>query len=342
MHSVDFVAVSNVIIIIFRNKLRDRVFVGYGVEPYLRRNSKSEREELQEKRRRVFSWIGCPRFPRLARRRGKGVNGGRFSKLMAQFKLVTFNIAHGRGLSLYQGFHTERGIRTNLRRIGQLLAETGADVVALQEVDEDSHWNCRINLLECLREEAGFAHAFLGVNTRRAGHKPLAYGNAILSKHPVRFWENNPFGKATLGEKGFLYAEVDVGGQALPLLNLHLDYRSRERRIVQVEKVLDYLRAKPHPNCAKGRPLAPVICGDFNTHSRRVGDAVRHLFEAVLSHGDYEIHPAQRSATFPAHLPGRALDFVLLPQPYRVKRCEVLKVYLSDHRPVLIEFEYDS
>jgi len=261
---------------------------------------------------------------------------------MARLKLVTFNIAHGRGLSLYQGFHTARGIRGNLRKIAQLLAETGADVVALQEVDEDSHWNRRINLLECLQQEGGFAHAYLGVNNRRTGRKHLAYGNAILSKHPVRFWENNPFGVKTLGEKGFLYAEVDLGGQALPLVNLHLDHLSREKRIAQVEKVLEYLRARAHPNQAGGRRLAPVICGDFNTHSRRVGDAVRHLFEAVLAHGAYEIHPAQRSATFPAHLPSRALDFILLPHPYRVKRCEVLKVYLSDHRPVLIEFEYDS
>jgi endonuclease/exonuclease/phosphatase family metal-dependent hydrolase len=180
------------------------------------------------------------------------------------------------------------------------------------------------------------------VNTRRGGRKPLAYGNAILSRHPVRFWENNPFGSATLGEKGFLYAEVDVGGQALPLLNLHLDFRSRARRILQVEQVLEYLRQRPHPNQAGHQLLAPVICGDFNTHSRRVGDAVRHLFEALLTRHDYAIWPHPRARTFPAHLPSRTLDFILLPHPYRAVHCEVLKVFLSDHRPVLLEFEYDS
>ena len=261
---------------------------------------------------------------------------------MARLKLVTFNIAHGRGLSLYQGFHTSEGIQVNLERIAQLLSGSGADIVALQEVDEDSHWNQRINLLKYLQHEAGFAHAYLGVNTRRAGRKPLAYGNAILSNHQLRFWENNPFGAATLGEKGFLYAEVNVGGQALPVLNLHLDYRSRARRIQQIEKIIGYLKAKPHPNGAAHRLLAPIICGDFNTSSRRVGDAVSHLFDALLSHGDYEIHPHPRAKTFPAHLPGRGLDFILLPQPYRMVRCEVLKCYLSDHRPVLLEFEFDS
>jgi len=261
---------------------------------------------------------------------------------MPRLSLVTFNIAHGRGLSLYQGFHTARGIELNLARIGRLLADSGADIVALQEVDEDSHWNRRINLFEALRRETGLPHACLGVNTRRWGRKPLAYGNAILSRHPVGLWENNPFGAASLGEKGFLYAEVNIGGHALPLINLHLDYRSRARRIEQVEKVIEFLRARPAPGGPGVRPLAPIICGDFNTHSRRVGDAVRHLFTALLSHGDYEIWPPPKAKTFPAHLPSRGLDFILLPRPYRALRCEVLKCYLSDHCPVLLEIEFEA
>ncbi len=260
---------------------------------------------------------------------------------MARLTLVTFNIAHGRGLSLYQGFHTAKGIQANLQKIGRLLAESGADIVALQEVDENSHWNQNINLLEALRKEAGFPHAYLGVNNRRWGRKPLAYGNAILSRHPVHFWKNNPFGSALLGEKGFLYAEVAIGGHALPIINLHLDYRSRQRRIDQVEKVIEFLRAHPHPGSPPRRPLCPIICGDFNTHSRRVGDAVRHLFAALLAHGEYEIWPPPQTKTFPAHLPSRGLDFILIPKPYRVRCCEVPKAYLSDHCPVVLELEFD-
>ncbi len=260
---------------------------------------------------------------------------------MGRLTLVTFNIAHGRGLSLYQGFHTAAGIHANLRKIARLLADAGADIVALQEVDESSHWNWRINLLESLRRETGLAHAYLGVNNRRWGRKPLAYGNAVLSRHPVRFWKNNPFGGALLGEKGFLYAEVEVGAHALPLLNLHLDFRSRTRRIQQVGQIIEFLRTHPHPDCTVPRPLCPILCGDFNTHSHRVGDAARHLFSALLAHGEYEIHPPPAAKTFPAHLPSRGLDFVFVPKPYRVLRCEVLKCYLSDHCPVLVELEYD-
>ncbi len=255
--------------------------------------------------------------------------------------LLTFNIAHGRGLSLYQGFSSVRRIRAILDRIAELLVDTRADIVALQEVDECSHWNGHINLLHHLQDRAGFDYAYMGVNNRRDGRKRLAYGNAVLSRFPLRFWENNPFGQATLGEKGFLYTELDIRGHPLPLVNLHLDYRSRARRIRQVEQVLDYLRRKPHPG-VKHQPVAPIICGDFNTHSKRVGDAVSHLFEAVLGHGEYGIYPHEAAATFPALLPHRALDFIFLPAPCRLRRCEVIRCFLSDHRPVLVEFSLTS
>lgn len=251
-------------------------------------------------------------------------------------RLLTFNIAHGRGLSLYQGFHSEKGIRKNLGKIGSLLRESQADIVALQEVDENSHWNKGLNLAELIGEAGGYPYSEVGVNNRRAGNKPLAYGNAILSRHPVHFWENNPFGEATLGEKGFLYAEVDVAGHHVPVINLHLDFRSRKRRIWQVERVVEYLRARPCPRDS-GRMVAPIICGDFNSRSSPDGDAVNHLFQTILSHGDYTIHP-QGAKTFPAHWPRKAIDFIFVPKPYRVVSETVLKSYLSDHLPVLVEF----
>src|SRR6478735_2498965 len=92
-----------------------------------------------------------------------------------KLRVVTFNIAHGRGLSLYQGFHSENGIRKNLVRIGHLLCKHHADVIALQEVDEASHWNKHVNLLAELQVHTGFNHAVLGVNNLRGGGKPLKY-----------------------------------------------------------------------------------------------------------------------------------------------------------------------
>lgn len=176
----------------------------------------------------------------------------------------------------------------------------------------------------------------MGVNTRRQGRKPLAYGNAILSRYPVHYWTNNPFGAATLGEKGFLYAEVDIGAVHLPIINLHLDFRSRRRRIAQAEQIISYVGTR-QANTPDHR-LPPIVCGDFNTSAKRVGDAVEHLFNYILTHGPYTLHPAGKR-TFPSHFPSRALDFVFLPDCLTGQRSIVSREILSDHRPVIAYFD---
>ena len=59
---------------------------------------------------------------------------------MQRIRLVTFNIAHGRGLMPLQGMTSARRIRMNLRRIARLLERLRPDIVALQEIDECSRW----------------------------------------------------------------------------------------------------------------------------------------------------------------------------------------------------------
>jgi endonuclease/exonuclease/phosphatase family metal-dependent hydrolase len=43
--------------------------------------------------------------------------------------------------------------------------------------------------------------------------------------------------------------------------------------------------------------------------------------------------------TFPSPLPQRALDFVFLPAGCTMARCDIVRSMLSDHRPVVVEFE---
>lgn len=257
---------------------------------------------------------------------------------MALLRLLTLNIAHGRGLGLYQGFASRRELRRNLSRIAAYLVRHRVDVAALQEVDELSHWNGGLNLLDILREEAGFPYAEMGVNNRRLGRRPLAYGNAILSRHPLHGSEATAFGRATLGEKGFLFTLVEVGGGHVPLINLHLDYRSRRQRLVQIERVIAYAQDKARESRGPTWLSLPVFCGDFNASWHQHGDAVRRLLDYMLGSAQYSLYP-RSGHTFPAHFPRRGLDFILLPEPLRCVHCEVARTYLSDHRPVLLDFE---
>lgn len=254
----------------------------------------------------------------------------------AGLRLLTLNIAHGRGLSPYQGLHGARTIERNLNRIAHLLRGVDADVVALQEVDEDSHWNKRIHLLDALKEATGYTESYLGVHNRRAGRLPLAYGNGLLTRFPIRHAEHQAFGRASLGEKGFVCAELETGWGILPIINLHLDFRSRLRRIEQVERLIAFLDEKHYTSDQKPH-LSPIICGDFNSRQGKRTDAVRHLFHYLLDDMHYRLFPEGKSKTFPSFLPTHGIDFFFIPPDYRVRNCSVLRSFVSDHRPVLLE-----
>lgn len=254
---------------------------------------------------------------------------------MQRLRILTFNIAHGRGLSPIQGLTMVRKLRVNLRRIARLIVKLKPDVVALQEIDQYSRWAGNFDQLHYLQSHTGYQHAIFGINNRREGLLNLSYGNAILSRHPIIESENIVFGSSKVGEKGFLYVELDVGGRRLPVLNLHLHYRSRVHRFRQIERIMDYVTGKTHDRRDHWH-MPPIVCGDLN-NSVNKPDATAELLRYFMLHGDYSLHP-QGGRTFPSALPSRGLDFVFLPPACREVQCEVVRSFLSDHRPVLVDF----
>ncbi len=250
-------------------------------------------------------------------------------------RLVTFNIAHGRGLSPIQGLTSSRKLRFNLRRISDLLGKLKPDVVALQEVDECSVWAGSFDHLDYIRAHAGFPHAVFGINNRRSGLMNLCYGNAILSRFPIVDSETVVFGKKRLGEKGFLYVEIEVGGRIVPVVNLHLHFSSRAKRMVQLDQLVHWIRLKERDH-GRRWAVAPIVCGDFNTPDTR-DDATASLLSHLNDYGDYRLHPFM-APTFPSPMPRRALDFIFVPPGCRAVKSEVIRSFLSDHRPVLVEF----
>ncbi len=244
---------------------------------------------------------------------------------------MTFNIAHGRGLSFYQGFHSRRGIFKNLDRIAKIIRDHQPDIVALQEIDQSSHWNKHINLLDYLQSATEYPEAIHGVHNKRGGRKPLAYGNAFLSKHPTLNWKASSFGNKKIGEKGFLEAQFAVEDNQIDIVNLHLDFRSRRSRISQVEQLLASLHKRSIENPYH---LPPIICGDFNTSSGATRDALHHLIQGKANNENYRYYP-RSERTFPAHFPTRGLDFVLLADPFEAISTKVVRSFASDHLPVI-------
>ncbi|MFO1447757.1 MAG: endonuclease/exonuclease/phosphatase family protein [Opitutaceae bacterium] len=259
---------------------------------------------------------------------------------MQRIRLVTFNIAHGRGLMPIQGMTSARKIRMNLRKIAQLLTRLDPDVVALQEIDECSRWAGNFDHLDYLRSFVNLPYAVFGINNRREGLLNLAYGNAFLSKHPIAVSETIVFGQRQVGEKGFLYAEFDVRGQRVPVVNLHLHYASRHHRFRQLDRLLAYLKEQSRDR-GVGATTSPIICGDFNNPGTHRADATSSLLSHLFDFDDYVLHP-QSGRTFPSPFPSRLLDFVFLPPGCGNVQSEVVKSLLSDHRPVVVEFTLEA
>jgi endonuclease/exonuclease/phosphatase family metal-dependent hydrolase len=255
---------------------------------------------------------------------------------MRRFRLVTLNIAHGRGLNPIQGASTVERLQRNLQRIAALLRRIKPDVVALQEIDQCSAWAGNFDQLDYLARRTSMAYSAFGVHNRREGRLNLAYGNAILSRHPLITSETVSFGERRVGEKGFIYAELELPDGHLPLVNLHLHYRSRAKRFDQLDRLLEFLQEK---EAAHGGtwPTLPIVCGDFNT-PEKAADVTGALLEHLQELGDYSLHP-RRGRTFPSVLPVRRLDFVYLPPRALRPKSRVLRSLVSDHRPVMVDFQ---
>jgi endonuclease/exonuclease/phosphatase family metal-dependent hydrolase len=172
--------------------------------------------------------------------------------------------------------------RCDPARIAAVLAELDADVVALQEVHAGA---AGVDLLAHLRAALG-VETVSGPTLLRADAE---YGNALISRHPVRGVSRIDLSVGRREPRGALDTLLDAGA-GLRVLATHLGLWPGERRR-QVKRLLQALDDGP--------ALPTVLLGDLNEWYLW-GRTLRWL------HAEFERSPAP--ATFPAPRPFLALD----------------------------------
>jgi endonuclease/exonuclease/phosphatase family metal-dependent hydrolase len=235
------------------------------------------------------------------------------------FRVMTYNIHHGEGLDG----------KVDLLRIAELIRDEGADLVALQEVDRGVARTAKRDLPAELAALTGMACVFSNNFHFQGGE----YGNAILSRFPVRRWSNTHYRMLIPNEqRGLLQTTVDVGGHEVAFLNTHIDYRPDDKErwanLDEIERV-----AAAHAD------LPLILCGDFNSvPSSRVIRRLAERFDdswARIGEGD--------GPTIPAENPVKRIDYVWVTKdgPLRPLKAWVPRSEASDHLPVVVEFRLE-
>ncbi len=244
---------------------------------------------------------------------------------MSTLRLMTLNIAHGRGLGPNQIFQRQWRFRRNLGRIAEVVLREGPDVLAIQEADGPSFWSGRFNHVDFLAEQLGVPHH------TRGNHAPaisqIDFGTAILSKLPLTSPRSRPFFGNWRDAKGFVEAQVSVDGIDIDIVSLHLDFLRDGLRRRQVQALYDRFDDRE-------RPL--VVLGDFNCGwSDGVGDFCRRL-------GLNAWEPEATGPTFPTVRPTVRIDWVLASPELEFLEHRVTTDPISDHCGIVVELAFQT
>lgn len=238
---------------------------------------------------------------------------------VAPFRVMTFNIHHGEGLDG----------RVDLERIAAVIREQRADIVALQEVDKGVRRTAGRDFPAELADLTGMTCLFRNNFAYQGGE----YGNALLTRFPVRRWTNTHLRMLRAGEqRGVLQAVLEVQGRELLVLNTHLDYRRDDaERLANVAQLREILAGYPG--------LPAVLAGDFNDlPGSRTWAALAAEFDDV-----WPLVGAGEGFTIPSARPERRIDYQWRRQgaPLRPRRAWVPESDASDHRPLVVEWEWE-
>lgn len=227
-------------------------------------------------------------------------------------KVLSYNIHHGEGVD---------GV-LDLDRIARLIVESGADLVALQEVDREVARTGKVDQLGVLSAKTGTNGAFAKFMDFEGGE----YGLAILSRFPIEeAWPIGlPPGKHE-PRSALAVRVVPPGRSALVFVCLHFDWlKDDENRWAQARALLAALDGIEEP---------VILAGDFNDlPESRTLDVLRERFVNVGK-------PELARATFSAQDPVREIDFVMFRPAgeYEGSARTLDERVASDHLPVLAE-----
>ncbi len=235
------------------------------------------------------------------------------------FRVMTYNIHHAEGLDK----------RIDLERIAGVIKAQGADIVGLQEVDKGTERTQKRDLPAELAKLTGMTCIFSNNYHYQGGE----YGNAILSRFPVKSWSNLHYKTDQKDEpRGAVQAVLEVFGRELVFINTHLNFRpdpaERLSNAAEIKALLGTVYA--------GKPV--ILTGDFND----VPDSPAYQAFAEKFTDVWAAVGKGKGFTIPASAPRKRIDFIWLSHgsPLKPLKAWVTPTLASDHLPITAEITF--
>jgi len=141
--------------------------------------------------------------------------------------------------------------RRDPSRIAQIINESGAQIIGLQEVHSDSSGTEELHQMNYLAAVTGLQAVPGPSLERRNGH----YGNGLLTSCKILTVQKLDLSYPGREPRGAIDADLEIGGEAVRVIVTHLGLLPAERRF-QVGKLLTAL--------AEQRTRIVILLSDFN------------------------------------------------------------------------------
>jgi endonuclease/exonuclease/phosphatase family metal-dependent hydrolase len=202
--------------------------------------------------------------------------------LSATFKILSVNVRH-----------TLKG-RSDIRRLTKLIRSTGADIVAIQQIERPEEGKTDFDAVQELAKQTemydffGKARYFEGFDS----------GNALFSTYPVKQTAVQPLpveeGKV---RRSLAFGVIDVGLKEVGVSSTELDDESSSARVHEAEEIISVAQSYDS--------LPFIVCGNFcEPISGKAASKMQERFTAANSLQD----STQKSEQQVYAIKGRKID----------------------------------
>ena len=241
-------------------------------------------------------------------------------------RLLIYNIRYGAGIGKqfhlpipYSGYlkHTNG----NFQNIVDFIKSVNPDIIGLIEVDSGSFRSEKSNQAEDIAREMEHYLVYQSKysSASMAQKVPVMnkQGNAILTNQEIKAQRFHYFRE---GIKR-LVIELELEEFTVFLAHLSIKFRHRHYQLQDLHTMIKTLK----------KPV--IVAGDFNVLR---GDRELELF---MSATGLKSANSNGEPSHPSRLPHRQLDYIFYSQQIRIDNFQIPQVKLSDHAPLICDFE---